>query len=233
VQGNGEVYDRRSYPALMELPPMDVFNPAYAAPLVSLALLWTVAVVTPGPNFFNAAQLAASCSRRHGVVASAGVATGTIMWGLAGGLGIKSLFTAAPMLYLAFKIIGGCYLIYLGLKLFKRSAPTMAQSLLADEPRRSLFCAWRLGLLGNLSNPKAALFVATIFASTMPPSPSPMLLTLAVMTMATLSFSWYSCVALVFSSQRMANLYSRSRKWLDRFAGSCYLLFGAHLVANR
>ena len=94
----------------------------YAAPLLSLGLLWTVAVVTPGPNFFNTAQLAASCSRRHGVVASAGVATGTVIWGLAGGLGIKSLFTAAPMLYLAFKIIGGCYLIYLGLKLFKRSA---------------------------------------------------------------------------------------------------------------
>ena len=167
---------------------MDFFNPAYVAPLVALALLWTVAVVTPGPNFFNTAQLAASCSRRHGVVASAGVATGTIIWGLAGGLGIKSLFTAAPMLYLAFKIIGGCYLIYLGLKLFKRSAPASVQ--LPDEPRRSLFSAWRFGLLGNLSNPKAALFVATAFASTMPPSPSPALLTLAVITMATLSFSW-------------------------------------------
>jgi threonine/homoserine/homoserine lactone efflux protein len=212
---------------------MELFNPAYAAPLVSLALLWTVAVVTPGPNFFNTAQLAASCSRRHGVVASSGVATGTVIWGLAGGLGIKSLFTAAPMLYLAFKIIGGCYLIYLGLKLFRRSAPSMAQNLLPDEPRRSLFSAWRLGLLGNLSNPKAALFVATIFASTMPQSPSPMLLTLAVITMATLSFSWYSCVALVFSSERMANVYSRSRKWLDRCAGGCYVLFGATLVANR
>ena len=210
---------------------MDIVNPAYVAPLVSLALLWAVAVVTPGPNFFNTAQLAASCSRRHGVVASAGVATGTILWGLAGGLGIKSLFTAAPMLYLAFKIIGGCYLIYLGLKLFKRSAPALGQNLLPDEPRRSLFSAWRLGLLGNLSNPKAALFVATIFASTMPPSP--MLLTLAVITMAGLSFSWYTCVALVFSSERMASLYSRSRKWLDRFAGGCYVLFGAHLVANR
>ncbi len=214
---------------------MEFINPAYVAPLVSLALLWAVAVVTPGPNFFNTAQLAASFSRRHGVVASAGVSTGTIMWGLAGGLGIKSLFTAAPMLYLAFKIIGGCYLIYLGLKLFKRSAPAMGQSLLPDDARRSLFSAWRLGLLGNLSNPKAALFVATIFASTMPPSPSPspMLLTLAVITMATLSFSWYSCVALVFSSAHMANLYSRSRKWLDRFAGGCYVLFGTHLVANR
>jgi threonine/homoserine/homoserine lactone efflux protein len=167
------------------------------------------------------------------VVASSGVATGTVMWGLAGGLGIKSLFTAAPMLYLAFKIIGGCYLIYLGLKLFKRSTPAMSQNLLPEEPQRSLFSAWRLGLLGNLSNPKAALFVATIFASTMPASPSPMLLILAVITMATLSFSWYSCVALVFSSERMANLYSRSRKWLDRFAGSCYVLFGAHLVTTR
>ena len=134
----------------------------YLASLLPLALLWTVAVVTPGPNFFNTAQLAASCSRRHGVVASAGVATGTIIWGLAGGLGIKSLFTAAPMLYLAFKIIGGCYLIYLGLKLFKRSAPTTGQAVLPDEPRRSLFSAWRFGLLGNLSNPKAALFVATL-----------------------------------------------------------------------
>ena len=113
------------------------------------------------------------------------------------------------------------------------SAPAMGQSLLPDEPRRSLFSAWRLGLLGNLSNPKAARFVATIFASTMPPSPSPTLLTLAVITMASLSFSWYTCVALVFSSERMANLYSRSRKWLDRFAGGCYVLFGAHLVANR
>ncbi|MEX5592078.1 LysE family translocator [Pseudomonas orientalis] len=212
---------------------MELFNPAYVAPLVSLALLWTVAVVTPGPNFFNTAQLAASCSRRHGVVASAGVATGTILWGLAGGLGIKSLFTAAPMLYLAFKIIGGCYLIYLGLKLFKRSAINMGQTPLPDAARRSLFSAWRLGLLGNLSNPKAALFVATIFASTMPPSPSPVLLTLAVIVMATLSFSWYTSVALLFSSERMATLYSRSRKWLDRFAGGCYVLFGSHLIANR
>lgn len=53
----------------------------YAGPLLSLALLWTVAVVTPGPNFFTTAQLAASCSRRHGMIAALGVATGTVLWG--------------------------------------------------------------------------------------------------------------------------------------------------------
>ena len=101
----------------------------YAAPLLSLALLWTVAVITPGPNFFTTAQLAASCSRRHGLFAALGVASGTVLWGLAGGLGIKSLFTAAPALYLAFKIAGGCYLIYLGLKQFRRKPAYAANGL--------------------------------------------------------------------------------------------------------
>ena len=105
---------------------METSHLSYAAPLLSLALLWTVAVVTPGPNFFNIAQLAASQSKRHGVVAALGVATGTVLWGLAGGLGIKSLFSAAPTLYLSFKIAGGCYLIYLGLKQFRRKPPVVA-----------------------------------------------------------------------------------------------------------
>jgi threonine/homoserine/homoserine lactone efflux protein len=213
---------------------MDITPLSYAAPLLSLALLWTVAVITPGPNFFNIAQLAASQSKRHGVVAALGVATGTVLWGLAGGLGIKSLFSAAPTLYLAFKVAGGCYLIYLGLKQFKRK-PAVAQS---DSDSmvgagRTLTSAYGQGFLGNMTNPKSALFVATIFATAMPATVPPSLLALAVLTMATLSFSWYCSVALLFSSRRVTGVYNRSSKWLDRFAGSCYLLFGAHLVANR
>ena len=42
---------------------MDLSPLSYLAPLLSLAVLWTVAVVTPGPNFFNIAQLA-SCDSR-------------------------------------------------------------------------------------------------------------------------------------------------------------------------
>lgn len=84
-----------------------------------------------------------------------------------------------------------------------------------------------------MTNPKSALFVATIFATAMPASPPPMLLALAVLTMASLSFTWYCSVALLFASRRFASVYERSRQWLDRFAGGCYLLFGAHLVANR
>ena len=210
---------------------MDLSLSSYLAPLLSLALLWTVAVVTPGPNFFNIAQLAVSRSRRHGVVAALGVASGTVLWGLAGGLGIQSLFSAAPTLYLSFKIAGGCYPIYLGFKQFKRKAPIVAGTV--DTSEQTLLGAYGRGFLGNMTNPKSALFVATIFATAMPAHIPPLLLALAVMIMATLSFSWYCCVALFFASRRIAGVYERSRQWLDRFAGGCYMLFGVHLVANR
>jgi threonine/homoserine/homoserine lactone efflux protein len=211
--------------------PMDISAVSYLAPLLSLALLWTVAVVTPGPNFFNIAQLAVSRSRRHGVVAALGVASGTVLWGLAGGLGIQSLFSAAPTLYFSFKIAGGCYLIYLGLKQFKRKAAIAPGTV--DASQQTLRGAYARGFLGNMTNPKSALFVATIFATAMPAHIPPLLLALAVLTMATLSFSWYCSVALFFASRRVASVYERSRKWLDRLAGGCYLLFGAHLVASR
>ncbi|MBC3777960.1 LysE family transporter [Pseudomonas sp. SWRI99] len=210
---------------------MDLSVAGYLAPLLSLALLWTLAVVTPGPNFFNIAQLAASQSRRHGVVAALGVASGTVLWGLAGGLGIKTLFSAAPALYLGFKIAGGCYLIYLGLKQFKRKPPIVPGALAAA--RQTYLGVYARGFLGNMTNPKSALFVATIFATAMPAHVPPLLLALAVLTMATLSFSWYCSVALFFASRRVAGVYERSRQWLDRLAGGCYLLFGVHLVANR
>ncbi|MEN5245585.1 LysE family translocator [Pseudomonas atacamensis] len=210
---------------------MDVSVAGYLAPLLSLALLWTVAVVTPGPNFFNIAQLAASHSRRHGVVVALGVATGTVLWGLAGGLGIKTLFSAAPTLYLGFKIAGGCYLIYLGLKQFKRKA--MVAPSAPSAPRQTYSGVYARGFLGNMTNPKSALFVATIFATAMPAHVPPLLLALAVLTMVTLSFSWYCGVALFFASRRVASVYERSRQWLDRLAGGCYLFFGVHLVANR
>ncbi|AXK53794.1 LysE family translocator [Pseudomonas protegens] len=213
---------------------MHVSYLVYLAPLLSLALLWSVAVITPGPNFFTTAQLAASCSRRHGLFASLGVASGTVLWGLAGGLGIKSLFSAAPALFVLFKVAGGCYLIYLGLKQFKRKPaldnPTANGAVHAE---RSLFSAYRLGFLGNMTNPKSALFVATIFATSMPASPPPLLLGLAVLIMAGLSLSWYCCVALFFASSRVAGFYARARRWLDRLAGGCYVLFGGHLLANR
>src|ERR1700748_1866932 len=91
------------------------------APLLMVATIWTVAALTPGPNFFMAVRVSATQSRMIGLMTTAGIGTRTALWGWAGFFGIHALFAAAPWLYLGFKIVGGLYVIYLGTLLLIRS----------------------------------------------------------------------------------------------------------------
>jgi len=85
--------------------------------LLTVISIWSIAVITPGPNFFITAQTTVVHSRLAGIFVVLGTCTGTIIWSVAGYFGITYLFIIAPWIYIAFKIAGGSYLIYLGIKL--------------------------------------------------------------------------------------------------------------------
>jgi protein-S-isoprenylcysteine O-methyltransferase Ste14 len=60
--------------------------------LLTVAAIWAIAAITPGPNFFFIVRCALTGSRRAAMSAVAGVVTGTLCWGLAGWLGVSALF---------------------------------------------------------------------------------------------------------------------------------------------
>ena len=207
--------------------------------VVNIALIWSVAAVTPGPNFVLTVQAATGRSRRSGLASAAGIATGTALWGLAGFFGISALFAAAPWLYLSLKVAGGLYLIYLGARLILSTV--RPQGKLKIEPARrgpirspqSAAAAWRLGLLTNLSNPKTAMFVTSLFATTMPTEPTLALGLTAAAVMTAVSLTWYGIVAWVFASSLVAGWYARGVKLIDRIAGGIFILFGVKMLLDR
>ena len=207
--------------------------------VLNIALIWSIAAATPGPNFVLTARAATGHSRRLALATAAGIASGTLIWGLAGFFGISALFAAAPWLYLSLKVAGGLYLIYLGLRLIvnsvRRPAPsnTKTASPGAIHSRRSVGGAWRLGLLTNLTNPKTAMFVTSLFATTMPAEPEILLGFLAAAVMTGVSLIWYGAVAWVFASAVVAGWYGRATKLIDRAAGGIFVLFGARMVLDR
>lgn len=190
--------------------------------------------MSPGPNFWITIRTAVAHSRRASLRVVAGVVIGTLIWGTAGFLGIRSLFALAPWLYIALKMIGGAYLIFLGSKLVWHSFREHDEKPLVVE--RSAPEGWgavRLGLITNLANPKAAIFVTSLFAATMPPHiPLAVGLTTIVL-MATISFSWYALVACLFSSRRVSNLYGAISHWIDRLAGAFFVGFGLDLAVGQ
>jgi RhtB (resistance to homoserine/threonine) family protein len=203
------------------------------APLLMVATIWIVAAVTPGPNFFMAVRVSATQSRARGLMATAGIATGTTLWGCAGFFGIHALFNAAPWLYLGFKIVGGLYVIYLGSQLIRHSHKQGDSKDSGASRPLSAAGAYRLGLMTNLANPKAALFMASVFASAMPDHPSLLLGALAIALMTTISITWYVFVSCLFTMGWIARGYERLRHWIDRVAGAIFIVFGAKLVLGK
>lgn len=72
--------------------------------LINIALIWTIAAVTPGPNFVLTAQTATGYSRRQGLAAVSGIFTGTLICGLAGLFGIGAPHAGKCWLVVALKI---------------------------------------------------------------------------------------------------------------------------------
>lgn len=199
--------------------------------LLSIAAIWTIAAVTPGPNLFIIVRNTASGSRRQGLATVLGIASGTLIWGLAGFFGVSALFAAVPWLYVGLKVVGGSYLIYLGLKLIRSSfrVSPLSTSLQAS-PSADFWTGWRLGFMTNISNPKTAMFVTSLFATTMPADPSLPTGLMSVAVMVSISVMWYAGMALAFASNVIGRIYTRTSKTLDRVAGGIFVLFGTKLA---
>ncbi|MBP5856623.1 LysE family transporter [Marivibrio halodurans] len=205
--------------------------------LWTVALIWGAAALVPGPDFLAIARASIGGGHRHGLACVVGVLCGTAAWGAAGVLGVSALFVAAPWLYLGFKVVGGGYLILVGLQLLRGAlwggttaagAPSVAA--------RGDATAWRSftrGLAANLSNPKTAIFVASIFATILPPSPSAALALSTVGVTTGVSLLWYAAVACFLSTPTVRRAYQRAWRWLAGIAGGLFILFGARLAVER
>ena len=200
--------------------------------LLSVASIWSIAVITPGPNFFITAQTTIKHSRSAGIFVVLGTCTGTIIWALAGYFGIAYLFIAAPWIYTTLKVVVGSYIIYLGIILIINSCKSSTQLDIHLENSQSNFLNWWKGLITNLSNPKTAMFITSLFASVLPKEPTIFIGIVIVTSMVFISLIWYSIVVLIFSSKRFNNYYNKMQKWVEGFAGLVFISFGLKLVLS-
>ena len=72
----------------------------------TIAGVWLITVISPGPNFVATSHAAVTHSRRAGVLVAAGIALGTTVWSTASLLGLGLLFQTAAWLYQVVKLAG-------------------------------------------------------------------------------------------------------------------------------
>src|SRR3954451_25118668 len=81
--------------------------------VVGVALVALGMVLTPGPNMMYLVSRSITQGRRAGLISLGGVAVGFLVYLVAATLGLSTLFSLVPELYLTVKLAGAGYLAWL------------------------------------------------------------------------------------------------------------------------
>lgn len=112
-------------------------------------------IATPGQDLILVMSRSISRGSRAGVITAAGVSVGLTGHAMLAALGLGAVLKASEALFLAFKVVGVLYLVYLGIRLIMQRELDLEGSGNAHASHGRLF--WE-GAFSNLSNPKVALF---------------------------------------------------------------------------
>ena len=195
---------------------------------VTIWILHVAAMMSPGPNVLLVSQLAASDRARSAVFAALGVACGATLWATCAVLGVNVVFVAFPGLRLALQVAGGVYLLYVAIRLWRSSGA----ALVGRASSVPSWAAFRRGFLTNITNPKVALFFGSIFATSFPAAPSPILQTSAVAMVVLNALCWHTLLAYLFSRKRVRAAYARTRGIANRIASVTMGALGLSLLAT-
>ncbi len=195
--------------------------------LLTIGLVQAVAVISPGPSFLITARTAVARSRADGVKVALGVGVGSAIWACAALLGLNVIFQAFPPLFIAMKIFGALFLLWLAWQIFAHARDPVV---IEGPNGETIANPFLKGMITQVSNPKAAVFFGSIFIA-MLPSVVPLWMTVALIVMTALNeIWWFSAVALFFGSGPVRQLYVRAKVWIDRVTGVFLGLLGVRLL---
>ncbi len=201
--------------------------------LIVLAVVHTLAAASPGPDFVFVSQQTLASGRRTGLLCSLGIALGLSVHIGYSALGLATIIAHSAALLSWVKILGGSYLIYLGI-CGLRSRPSSGSSgqTMPVVPRSQLRTI-AAGFLCNALNPKAPIYFLSLFTLVL--SPEMPLWQLAIFGgwIMLIQLAWFSFVVLVLSIPSINSRVQRAGHLIDRAFGSAMILLGIKVLFSK
>lgn len=202
---------------------------------ILLSIVGTVLIgaMSPGPSFVLVSHTAIIRSRKAGLAAALGMGIGGAIFALLALAGLHALLVRVEWAYLLFKLFGGAYLAYLGVRIWRgASLPLPLEQAVSVDQGAPAWKSFAVGLATQLSNPKTALVYGSIFAAFLPAPPERWLFTVLPLGVFLVEAGWYVAVALVFSADRPRAAYGRVKHIVDRVAGAVLVGLGLRLILD-
>jgi threonine/homoserine/homoserine lactone efflux protein len=132
-------------------------------PFLAAAVL---VAITPGPGIFYIVARTLAGGRTEGLASSVGLGLGGLVHVFGGAVGISALVMASAEAFTLLKIAGALYLIWLGLKTWRKARVVEPAEVQTTGVRR----AFREGIVVEALNPKTAAFFLAFIPQFVDPS---------------------------------------------------------------
>ncbi|AVZ00157.1 threonine transporter [Lelliottia sp. WB101] len=203
-----------------------MINELIALSAIGVAILF--GAMSPGISFLLVARTAMSSSRRVALSVAAGLGFGALIFAVIALAGLHTLLTLVPSLYTGLKVAGGCYLLWLALKILRRPSNRVIASTAIDEVSASK--AFLTGVLTQISNPHTALVFASIFSAALSKNIQPAMYIILPLMAFVIDVLWYAIVACLLSSDGPRLAYIKYRKFIDKLSGGVMAFLGLRLL---
>jgi threonine/homoserine/homoserine lactone efflux protein len=196
--------------------------------LLLVAAISILAVISPGSDFAMVTRNSYAYGRRSGLMAALGIACGVQIHVFYTVFGAAVVFTQSPLLFMAMKLLGAGYLIYLGIKSLTSTSSLTFGGANASAP--SSWEAFRTGFFTNALNPKTMLFVVATYSQVVHTGSSLTANFAYGLFMSFTHWAWFSFVALFFSAEALRRRMLEKQQVIDRLIGTALIGLAALLV---
>jgi len=204
------------------------------AQLIAFAGVSLLLAVTPGPDMAVVTKNALAHGRRGVVLTTSGIGLALVVWVTATAIGLSALLRTSGGVLFALKLVGACYLAYLGIRALLDSRQRPADLLAGVPAAARAGSVFRQGFLSAISNPKLGVFFVTFLPQFVLPGQPVLarLLELGV-TFAVIGWIWMNVYGIFVTRLRDVITTPRVRQWMQRVTGVVLLGFGARLALER
>jgi threonine efflux protein len=197
--------------------------------LVAVFAVFIPALILPGPDFVGVVRSSLTRGTTAGLLTTLGVTIGLGMYATLSLLGLSAVLVKYQWLTWAVRVLGGAYLVYLGIRLL-RAKPGKLQDMAVQGPLRGN--ALLFGFFVTLTNPKAIVLFASVFATAVTASTPHWLMAVMIALVMSSALVWYSIVSLFMSSGPVMRRFQNARHWIERVAGASFVLIGGRIIAD-
>jgi threonine/homoserine/homoserine lactone efflux protein len=199
--------------------------------LLSFTVASVLIVLLPGPDSLVVVRGLVRGGRRGGVRTAAGVLCGLLVWVTATALGVSALLRASEIGYDVLKVVGACYLVWLGVRSLlavRRTNETAPVEAIAVT--RSGF---RAGFLTDILNPKVGVFFVSFLPGFVPSGQSVGWITLGFgLWYAVLTAVYFAALVAISTTVATWMGTARIRRRLDALTGLVLVGFGLRLATE-